>query len=323
MLRVRQFRAVACLAFFETLRQPILLLLTGACVGLIALLPLVQMHQFGEEGKLVRDSALALHFVFGLLVAAYSSSSTLAREMRSGTVSVVLSKPIGRELFFLAKYCGTLAVVVFFSACTTLATLLSERVAEKFVSTEHTLSYVTDWRTGSLLLVAPFVACLVAAALNWATDRPFSSTALILLFGYIVGLFFTAGLFERDGTYAPFDLRVEWRILPVSLLVTLGLAVLSAIALALSTRFSTVPTLSLLSGIFLLGLLSDYLFGGRVWTAWLYGLLPNGQNFWLADALTAEGRVPWSYVARAAGYAAAYTVAALSSGLVCFRHADV
>ena len=323
MLRVRQFLAVAGLAFFETLRQPILLLLTGSCVGLIALVPLVLMHQFGEEGKLVRDSALALHLVFGLFVAAYSSSSTLAREVRTGTVSVVLSKPVGRELFFLAKYCGILAVVVFFSACATLATLLSERVAEKFVVTERALRYVTDWRTGNLLLAAPCVACLVAAVINRATDRPFGSTALLLLLGYVVALFLIAGLFERDGTYAPFDFRVEWRILPVSLLLTLALAVLSAIALALSTRLSTVPTLSLLSAVFLLGLMSDYLFGGRTGAAWLYGLVPNWQNFWLADALTAGGRVPWDYVGRAAGYAAAYTGAALALGLASFRHAEV
>ena len=69
MLRIRQFLTMAGLTAVEAIRQPICLLLTTACVVLTALIPLLTLHNFGEDGKLARDSGLAFHLVFGLLVA--------------------------------------------------------------------------------------------------------------------------------------------------------------------------------------------------------------------------------------------------------------
>jgi len=41
--------------------------------------------------------------VFGVFVSGYAACVSLAREMRTGTASAVLSKPVSREIFFLAK----------------------------------------------------------------------------------------------------------------------------------------------------------------------------------------------------------------------------
>jgi hypothetical protein len=317
----------AGLTAVEAIRQPICLLLTTTCVVLTALIPLIAMHNFGEDGKLVRDSGLAFHLVFGLFVAGYAACSSLATEMRSGTASAVLSKPVGREVFFLAKFVGVAIVVVAFSACATLTTLLSERVAEKFYSIPELTGYITDWQTGTILILAPFVAYLIAGAINYVARRPFGSTAFGLVFLCLLAAAFVAGFFDRTGHRAPFDLAVEWRILPASLLVTLALIVLSAIAMAMSTRLSTVPTLTFSGAILAAGLMSDYWLGEKAAISriagFFYRIIPNWQHFWLSDALSNGGTIPWTYVIGAAFYAAAYSAGILCLGLLSFRHVEM
>ena len=65
------------------------------------------------------------------------------------------------------------------------------------------------------------------------------------------------GAEEKDG----FAAGVDWGMIQLSLLILFALWLLSALALLCSTRLSWLPTMSICSGIFLLGLMSDYLLG--------------------------------------------------------------
>jgi len=283
------------------------------------------MHDFGEEGKLARDSGLALHLLIGLFVAGYAASSSLAREMRSGTASAVLSKPVSRETFFLAKFAGVTLVVLAFSLCAMSATMLAERAAEKYVATGELTGYRADTLTGGLLFAAPFAACLVAGIINYLAKRPFESTAFGLVVVSLLLVFVAGGFFDEAGrTAATLDYRVDWRLLPAGILVTMALVVVAAVAIALSTRLTTVPTLSLCSVLLVTGLMSDYLFGGHGGAAaFIYKLVPNWQHFWMSDALTGGGRIPTTYILQTAFYAAVYTVGILCLGAASFRHAEV
>jgi len=318
---------LAGLAAIEATRQPLCLLLTTACVVLTALTPLLLTHGFGEDGKLVRDSGLAFHFVFGLFIAGYSASSSLAREMRTGTASAVLSKPVGREVLFVAKLAGIATVILMFSMCATLTTLLSERVAAKFCFDERLVGYFTDWQTGTMLLGAPFAAYLLAGLINYLAGRTFESTAFGLLILSLFIVLFGSGFFDRTGRIAPFAFRLEWRIVPASLLITMALIVLSTITMSLSTRLGTVLTLTISSAVFATGLMSDYLFGGiaaHYGIAFLlYRLIPNWQHFWVTDKLSGGGTIPWRYVVNAGSYALAYSAGIVCIGMLSFRHAEM
>ena len=114
----------------EAMRQPILLLLTLSNVAFIALLPFVITHVLGESVRIVRDSAMALHFVGGLLMGSYAACAALSGEIRRGTASAILSKPVDRVIFFLAKFAGVAVVMILFSIATTIATILSTRCAK-------------------------------------------------------------------------------------------------------------------------------------------------------------------------------------------------
>ena len=125
-LRLKQSIALAWLTAVEALRQPIVLLLTLSCVVFVALLPGLIMHVMGEPDRLVRDSALAVQFVGGLLLAGYTACAAVKHEIQRGTVATVLTKPVGRTLFFLSKYAGVAfaSFLVDYAVFLTLAYLL-------------------------------------------------------------------------------------------------------------------------------------------------------------------------------------------------------
>lgn len=327
MLRIKQFLAMAGLTALEAIRQPICLLLTAGCIVSIAAVPLTIMHLFGEDGKQARDSAFAIHFVFGLLMAGHAAGTLLSGEIRSGTASAVLSKPVSRELFFLSKFAGITAVILVFSASATVATLLSERVAEKFYFIPTLNGYVLDSQTGMMLFFSPFLACICAGIINYRFKRPFASSAFGMVILLLLVVLFISGFFERNGKWMPYSLRLDSRIIAVSFLISTALVLLSAIAITISTRFDIIPTMILCSVIFMFGLMTDYLLGRHVAESWVcgffYTLIPNWQNFWVADALSGGGHVPWAYVLNAGLYAVVYTVGVLCLGMLSFRHTEV
>src|SRR5258708_38847253 len=75
---------------------------------------------------------------------------------------------------------------------------------------------------------------------------------------------------------------VDWRMVPAGILILFALWILAALALACSTRFDMIPTLAICSALFLIGIMSDYLFGTRAahgswWATVLYSVTPNWQ----------------------------------------------
>jgi hypothetical protein len=317
-LYVRQFLAIAWLAALEALRQPIVLLLTAACVLFIGLMPVLFTHVLTEGVRMVRDSALALHFVAGLVLGALMACTSLRYEVRSGTAAAVLSKPVPRSLFFLAKFTGLACVLLLFSSLVAAATELATRTVA--------LQFALDaWGSGPLL-AAVALAFALGGLQNYFLRRPFVSRAFGALLGTVAAAFVLSGFVGDDGRRAAFGTALPLTILPASALIALAILLLAGLALAVATRLDVVPTLTVCSVVFLLGLMADYLLGrpaqSNAWFRAIYALTPNFQHFWAVDAL-AGGRVPWSYVARAGAYAALYLAGLLAAGIFAFRRMEL
>ena len=327
MRRIRQFVALAGLSALDIIRQPITLMLSMGCALLIGVIPLVLLHSLGEDGKLARDSGLALQLLFGLFLAGYASTSTLADEIRGGTAAVILSKPVPRPMLLLGKFGGLTLVMLVYAAATSIAILLCERVAEISTFSGDASIGMVDWRTGRWLVMAPLLALAVAGVYNFLTHRIFCSTASFLLVLFLLIVLFSSAWFDRTGARAAFNFRVDWRILPASVLLCLALLVLAALALGLSTRLSLGPTLICCALVLMLGLVSDHLFGTRATHSTLatlcYAIIPNWQHFWMADAINGTGHIPWSYVGQMALYAGGFVAVFLSLGALLFRRVDV
>lgn len=323
MRRYGSFFPLARLTCVEIPRQPALLLLTTTLVLFIACLPFLITHSLGEPGKLVRDSGMAVMFLGGLLVSVPAACNAMSSEIRKGTAGAVLSKPVSRGCFLTAKFFGVAAVMLVFSGMATIAILLADQATA--------VEYHIGWRYLIPLYLAVALSFVFAGCLNFLSRRPFTSTAFWAMSIFtLLALGWTLIMPEPTPTGSEFVLKtvpVRWALIQACALIALAALMLQSLALLCALRLGIVPSLSVCSGFFLLGLVADYLLavraGHAVWAKCIYWVLPNWQHFWMADALSKGGQIPWAYVGQAAVYAAAWTAGILLISLGIFDRMEV
>ncbi len=322
---MRQFITIAVNAFMELVRQPIFLLLMTSSALFEIFLATPYYFAFGDEPKLVKNSVLAVMLLTGLLGAVLTASASLARELRTGTALAVLSKPVGRAQFLVAKYLGLVVALTVLTYVNLVAALIASRMAFDAYGS-------TDLAAIGIFAAGVIVAYLVGGFSNFFLRRPFVSDATfalvvtVSLAAYFISEFTTQ---EQSMNQAA---AVDWRLVPAAVLILFALWILAALALACSTRFDMIPTLAICSAVFLLGLVSDYIYyklggtvdGGPWWATVLYTVLPNWQFFWLADVLeTGKGSFHWGYVGKALAYVVGYVGAALSAAVLLFEEREL
>jgi hypothetical protein len=318
---MRQFATIATNAFLELIRQPVFLLLTTAAAVFAVFLASVPYFGFGDDPKLVKDSVLAVMLLSGLLGAVLCASNSLAREIRTGTALAVLAKPVGRAQFLLAKYVGVAAALTVMSYVNLIAALLASRMGYDAYGS-------TDWLALGVFCGALSVAYGLGAFSNFFLRRPFVADAMFSLVGMVTLAFVAINFLSKEGQLQPFASDVDWRLAPAGLLILFAIWTLAGLALLCSTRLELISTLTVCSGLFLLGLMSDYLFGSRAehgswWASALYALLPNWQLMWVADGLEEGKHIPGSYLGTALGYSLAYVGAALAVALCLFEDREL
>ncbi len=245
----------------ELVRQPIFLLLMTCSAVFEIFLATPFYFAFGDEPKLVKNSTLAVMLLAGLLGAVLSASASLAREIRSGTALAVLSKPVSRAQFLVAKYVGLMAALAVLAYVNLIAVLLASRMAFDAYGS-------TDLLALGVFALALVVAYLLGGFSNFFLRRPFVSDAVFSLLVMVTVAFVVINCFDQHGTPRAFATGIDWRMIPAALLILFALWILAGLALACSTRFDMIPTLAICSTLFLLGLMSDYLFGRPAAPVW-------------------------------------------------------
>ncbi len=310
------FYHVAKNAFRESLREPIFFLLLSTAVVLIGLFPTLSLFVFREQIKLVIDSSMATTMVFGLIAAVLCASHTVSREMRNGTVLLLLSKPVPRENFILAKIAGiTVALSVFVLICN-VSSLISLSIA----CDQFRLNFVTMYIYYGLLVAA----CVFGAIRNFISRRSFSSSAvagmLILMTGFAIILNFM----PANSEVPPYS-----DVIPAFILIFFSVWIMGVITVTLSTRFDIVPNLTICSVLFFSGLISDYFFGKVAEkslfsaSSVFYALIPNWQFFWLADALASKKQIPVEYLFWAGLYCVIYMAFCSYLAVILFRNKEI
>ncbi len=319
---MRQFFTIAANAFMELIRQPVFLLLMTGSVIFELFLAVPYYFALGDEPKLVKNSALAVMLLSGLFGAVLSASASLAREIRVGTALAVLSKPIGRAQFLLAKYAGLAAALTLLTYVNLLGVLLCSKMAFDAYGS-------TDLAALGIFAAGVAVAYALGGFSNFFLRRPFVSDAVLALVVMATLAAFIIIRFTQQEQSLFTAAQVDWRLVPAGILILFALWILAALALACSTRLDTIPTLAVCSAFFLIGLMSDYFFGQRAeagnwWASTLYTVIPNWQLFWLADALDmGKSTFQWSYVAKAFAYTVGYVGAALAIGTALFEEREL
>jgi ABC-2 type transport system permease protein len=319
--------AISRNTFVETVRQPIYGVLLWLGAGLLALSPALAAFslQAGNDVKVHEDVGLATLLLYGLIASVFSATSVITREIEDHTVLTVVSKPVSRPVFLLGKYVGVCGAVLvgYYFLCLVFFMTIRQGVME--TATDKLDQPVLVF--GGLALAISLVAAVFG---NYVYGWHFSS-ALVAWVAPLGTLALIGVLFVgKDWIVQPptkdfGDLQVLYAVA----MSYCGVLILTALAVALATRFSQVMTLLFCAGIYVLGLLSDYYFGraaaeGRAWFyKVLYAAVPNFQFFWAGDALSQEHLIPVAQVAQVAAYAALYSFAVLALGMALFQTREI
>lgn len=306
----------------ETLRQPIYAIIISAAILLFILSPALTMYSMSDDDKLLREIGLSTLFLTSLFVAIFSASGAVAEELENKTITTVLSKPVQRPVFVVAKFLGVATAVTLAHYICTIALLMTIR--------HGVLESATDERDWTVIAVAG--VCLVLAVLlgtffSYVFGWKFSATFVVL-----TGMFATLGIsflafIDPHWTFNPAENGLLTVDIYGALLLLFAALVITALAIAFSARFNIVITLSACVGIFLLGLISDYIFGRfadtYIWAKMAWFALPNLQVFWISDAIYEESQVPGRYIMIAGSYALCYVGAILAFSVGLFQRRQV
>lgn len=322
--------AVAQTTFTETLRQPIYAVVVFLTWMMLVLNVALSAFSLDDDTKLLLDLGLSTLLISGLLLAAFCASGTISGEIEDRTVLTIISKPISRTTFLLGKFLGLNAALF-------MAYYLSSII---FVFTvRHRVIQSTGQSFDKPVLIFSFLALgtalLVAGLGNFLYRWHFASTLLRLAVPLMTAAFILVGLISRDWHFqsfgADFATKTGAGTLPgmaaALVLIYMAILMISGVALASSTRLGQVMTLILCTAFFLLGLVSNYLFGrfadDHLLANVLYQLTGNLQPFWITDALTEGRTVTLGYAASAIAYGLLYTGALLSLAIALFQTREV
>ena len=193
--------------------------------------------------------------------------------------------------------------------------------------TLETASDEMDWTVITAAGIAILATLLITAFLNYVYDWNFPSTGIVLgtiFFGF--GILFLVFV-DREWKFNPAENNFEMFDIIASGLLLLALFALVALAILFSTRFNEVLTLTFCVGIFLLGLISDWVFGRfadqHIWAKIGSILTPNLQLFWVSDAIYESGTVPAGYLLLAITYSSLYTAGILALAVAFFQRRQI
>ena len=283
----------------ELVRQPVFLLLFTLSPLLCVGLALFDYFGFGGTStgpvnfdvKMVKDGALTVTLFTGLAAAVLCATSSISREIETGTALAVLSKPVGRLHFLLGKYLGIIGALSVGTYLNLIGVLLASRMASDAYGNYDIVGTIT-------LLIFIALAYLAGGLVNYFLHKPFVPiTVGYLTIALTVGFFVicaqdkTTAFYWVDsgaGIDATFwDIwtftdgggvrgeevlqkldkdknmwqHVDFGVIQLTLLILFALWILASVAVACSTRLSWMPNMMICTGVFLIGMMSDYLLG--------------------------------------------------------------
>jgi len=263
----QQLIAITRNTFFESIRQPIMLVVVIAASILIVLSNPLSAFTMDENQRMLVDIGLATVFLAGAVLAAFIATNVLGREIENKTALTVISKPVTRPIFMIGKYLGVAGAMMVASLCMTLVFMLVElhTVIETVQDPVHVP--VVIFGLGGALL-----GLLAASWCNYFYGMVFSSSVIAITTPILFLAYLLALNFGPDFSSQPMWLAFESQIWLAVVSIMMAILVLCAIAVTVSTRFGQLVTLVCTVGLFLLGLLSDWIFGRgieRLEASWL------------------------------------------------------
>jgi ABC-2 type transport system permease protein len=310
--------------FIETLRQPIYAVIIVAAMLMFVISPSLSMYTIGEndDNRLLREIGLSTLFLSGLFVAIFSASGAIGKEIEDKTVATVLTKPVQRPTFIVGKFLGLAAGLALAEYLCTLAMMLTIRNGVLESANDR-----SDYTVLTVVGLTVLGTLILSAFLNYFYDWKFTATGIVL-----ATIFSTIGMvflyfFDRDWKLNPSNNGFTSFEAYAALLLFMGALTILSVAVALSTRFNIVVTLAACIGVFMLGLISDYIYGqiagSHSWAIIGRAIVPSLQVFWVSDAILEGTKVTLGYVAAVGLYSASYVTAMLLIAIGLFQRRQI
>lgn len=320
---ISKIYSIAWNTFLETIRQPIYGVILLATSFLLVMNLGLAMFTLEDDNKLLYDLGLSTLLLSGLFLSAFSASGVLSREIDTKTVMTVVSKPVGRPVFIIGKYAGVagaLAVAFYLNAIVFFLTIRHE-VWER--ATDPYDQPVMIFGMGAVLLV-----CLIGGFCNFFYGVPFQSFAVMMALPMMTLAGSLVAFINKDWKIVPVGAEMfNPQLLLAAALVFFAILVLTAVAVAASTRLGQVMTLLICVGVMAMGLTSDYFFGrhgeDNLFAAMMYRIVPNFGFFWVTDALTAEHDISIAYLLTVTSYTGFYILGILLIGIALFQKREL
>ena len=309
----------------ECLREPVYCLMLLAALIMIGLFPYFSMFVFRQQIRLVCDSSMATTMLFGLFAAVLCSARTISREMKNGTVLLLMSKPVSRFSFVISKVCGILISLTIFVLVCNAATWLSVLIAKDQFRLSTPL---LCWYFGAICLAA-----LYGGIRNFISQKSFSSNAVAAM-AVLFPVIALVTQIIRDRTvseYIKADTESYMQadvLLPALCMLFFAVWIMGVISSALATRMEIVGNLMMCLLIFLTGMVLHYfaarLFGtGSAGALVCTSLVPNWQIFWMADVLANRVHIPASYFVWTLVYSVLYCAAWIGWAFFLFQDSEL
>jgi ABC-type transport system involved in multi-copper enzyme maturation permease subunit len=179
----------------EAVRQPLFLLMMAIGILLIGVNTILPFFSLGEDIKMLKDCGLSTILISGLLLAIWTSSTSIASEIEGKTAMTLLSKPITRRQFVVGKYIGILQgalmlivpLMIVFSLAVFYKVFYDARESSKEVPmVAEAIAAVVQVLPGYVLIFLE-IAVLTAVSVAISTRMPMVVNIVTSLAIFVVG----------------------------------------------------------------------------------------------------------------------------------------
>ena len=297
--------AIARNAFVESLRQPVFL-------GLLVISGILQVlntwatgfsmgfknvpGEVAGDNKLLFDIGLATVFFCGILVAAFTCTSVISREIDNKTVLTVVSKPVSRTRVILGKYLGVAGAMLLAIVIMVIFLLLGIRHGVMSTAADTLDMPVIIFGVGSVLL-----SIALGAIGNYLYGWSFSQTSVVVMLPATLVAYILVLAISKKWEFQPLTTDFKPQITLSCVALSMALLVIAAIATAASTRLGQVMTIVVCAGVFVLGLLSNHLIGRHAYHNPTIGQVAEANSATGINLRTFVGQQVAELAARRAG----------------------
>lgn len=212
--------------------------------------------EVAADEKLLFDIGLSTIFVCGMLLAAFISTAVISREIENKTILTMVSKPLSRASVVFGKFLGVAGATLIASVVMLAFLMLALRHGVLSTAADDPDQPVWTFGMGAVA-----ISLLVAGAGNFLYGWSFPQTVMSVLTPLSIVAYLAVLAIGKKWEFQPLATDFKGQVLLACVSMSAAILVMTAVAVAASTRLSQVMTIVVCAGVFALGLLTNYFFG--------------------------------------------------------------